>query len=98
MIASFSFSWEHVSSVHLDVDMENTDNIDDNAREQQALLMLVWTLLHSSVLASRVFPPSHGGTLTISVVCLGWVFVRRVSVVAGRINAVRQDYHLVSAS
>jgi hypothetical protein len=47
MIASLSFSFGTVSGLATFVfeSVGVTDNIDDDAREQLALLMLVWTFL-----------------------------------------------------
>jgi hypothetical protein len=65
-----------------------TDNIDDDAGQQQALLMLVRAFLHEPWSVLRVKWRQQLHLRTMFANSAGWTFVRRVGVVAGRMKAV----------
>lgn len=65
MIASLSFSCTHISVQNLCSDSIVTDNIDNDAGQQKALLMLMGALLYTSRSAARVFCPGDHVLRTI---------------------------------
>jgi hypothetical protein len=84
MTASFNFSCASLVSGLLVVAPGLTDNIDNDTGEQQALLMLVRTLLQVARSVPRVKSLQHVEMRTILAISAGLAVVRRVLVVAGR--------------